>query len=609
MKAVIIILISSIYSLGLWAQTLTSDGIKSRIIGGSDASELYPWMVSIQIGGHFCGGTLIGKDWVLTAAHCMEDVNADDLTLFIGGANLNQTGTSEEHSVEWFVVHPEYDSNSFYSDLAILKLQISSEKTPLPLLSQEANSGLSRNEQLRVIGWGLIDAADDSSVSNVLQEADVSFQTDDVCMATYSTGIENYWQRSLCAGEIKGGKDACQGDSGGPIVARANNQWALTGVVSWGDGCAEAGKFGAYTEVAFFQDWIEQRRRGVTLFGPDKIGFVGKGRSKPESYRLMNLGQSTATVLSKAIVQPSTENFSSFEIDEANWSLLEDGIPPGYECEFMVNALGEAPGEHDAQVRLDLDGYSVAHNLNAKVLESIPKASALDTNWSWFSGTGESTEHGLPWLELADDVALNASLLSSGNISENERSVLLSYLNGSGAQEPHYLKFDYKVQSDGGALLLYVNEDFDNRLDLLDTSESSVGPVWRTRSILLPMDINHILFIYITGGLLGSGSHRAFLDNLRVCTDANVESTCSTAAAFYNVSDLSAQDDPAAQDNWTNVCSQVDYIDSAINYAGRTSDDIIMPTPSSSSGGGGGGLGFLIFLVCIFLPRFKILKY
>ena len=65
-----------------------------------------------------------------------------------------------------------------------------------------------------------------SSMSYDLQEVDVSFQSDDECQDTYPVNVNNYWARSLCAGESQGGKDACQGDSGGPLVVKANDEWA-----------------------------------------------------------------------------------------------------------------------------------------------------------------------------------------------------------------------------------------------------------------------------------------------------------------------------------------------------------------------------------------------
>ena len=63
----------------------------------------------------------------------------------------------------------------------------------------------------------------------------------------------------VCAGRDKGGQDACRGDSGGPmVVSGAGGQVFQVGVVSWGDGCAEAGKPGVYASVQYHFDWIRE---------------------------------------------------------------------------------------------------------------------------------------------------------------------------------------------------------------------------------------------------------------------------------------------------------------------------------------------------------------
>ncbi len=600
MKTLFIILISTMYSMVGWAQTynLNESIIQPKIIGGTATQEIYPWMVSIHVGGHFCGGALIGKDWVLTAAHCMENVNANELTLYIGGRSLSDMARAEKNKVDWLAVHPDYNPDNFYSDIALLKLSTSSNKTPLSLLSADSNDKLAVNDQVRVIGWGLTDAGNGSSVSNILQEVDLSFQPDSVCSDTYVINVDNYWQRSLCAGEIIGGKDACQGDSGGPLLIKAENEWALIGLVSWGDGCAEPRKFGAYTEVAFFHEWIEQRRGGVTLFGPEKIGFVGKGRKKPQTYSLLNLSNTTSTVMDKRIQQPASENFTSFSIDENNWHILNNAIPTGYQCDFQVNAVGEQSGEHDAVLQIDMEGYIIEQKLNEKVLNVLPSAAALDTQWTWFSGTNQSRdEHSSPWKSVDDAAGVNGSVMQSGDISKNERSLMLSYINGSGSNDPHYLKFDYKVDSSVGSLVLYVNEDHDTHQQFSNTNVPGEGVQWRTGSVLLPLDINHILFLYFRGDITSSAENHAYLDNLRVCSDVVNEATCTSAAALYNQDELVLQDDPSAQDNWTDVCEQVEYLDSEIDYAGRTLDDIAATKRS------GGSVYYLLWLALLLVGQ------
>ena len=63
----------------------------------------------------------------------------------------------------------------------------------------------------------------------------------------------------LCAGLPQGGRDACLGDSGGPLLARVQNSWVLVGIVSFGEGCAEPGKPGVYTNLGnYFDSFINR---------------------------------------------------------------------------------------------------------------------------------------------------------------------------------------------------------------------------------------------------------------------------------------------------------------------------------------------------------------
>ncbi|MNT55643.1 Trypsin [compost metagenome] len=88
-----------------------------------------------------------------------------------------------------------------------------------------------------------------------LQKVDVPLVTTESCNISYKNEITD---RMMCAGFPEGGKDSCQGDSGGPLVAKTtDNQTYLIGVVSWGTGCARAGKPGVYAKVSYATSWIQ----------------------------------------------------------------------------------------------------------------------------------------------------------------------------------------------------------------------------------------------------------------------------------------------------------------------------------------------------------------
>lgn len=577
-------------SASVWSDVTRVSELDNRIIGGEQGSERYPWMVSIQRGSHFCGGVLIAKDWVLTAAHCLDDKVADELNLYIGLESLSFPTSGDIRKADWFVLHPDYNDRLYYSDLAIIKLDKSATKEPINILSRDDTLALQQNEQLRILGWGVTDSG---ATTRILQQVDVSFQRDSVCNSTYPiNSISDYWDKSFCAGEVSGGKDSCQGDSGGPILVKANDEWALTGLVSWGDGCAEPGLYGVYTEVSALGDWIEQRGNGVTLLGTEKIGFTAQGRSKPSQLNIYNLSDTTQIVTNK-----STNN-SYFTIDENNW-LLDSGIPSGHACEFTVNAQGYAEGERYGKVSLDLAANNVSHEFNSKVLRSI-SASALDTQWQFFSGTSQTTEHSASWYQQTD--AQQGAVMKSGNASLGGRSVLLTYLNGPVGDELQYLKFEAQVNNGGSNYLgVYVNENVPTIINNRN---------WSTYAVALEKGVNHTMFIYFQSK---TSIGFAQLNNLRVCSDRFNDATCSSASGYYNSEDLTVLDDPALGETSASVCTDLNYSHDKITYANRKSSDVIFKSEADrlasgrvtggiiENGGSGGALGVWLLMLGLLL--------
>ena len=100
-----------------------------------------------------------------------------------------------------------------------------------------------------VTGWGT--TSEDGDSSKTLQEVRIPYVKNDVCMKNVEIT-----DNMVCAGLKEGGKDSCQGDSGGPMVYRSHGSWTLAGVVSWGEGCARAGKFGVYAKVANYRGFL-----------------------------------------------------------------------------------------------------------------------------------------------------------------------------------------------------------------------------------------------------------------------------------------------------------------------------------------------------------------
>ncbi len=537
--------------------------MQPKIIGGDYSSETYPWMVSLQNNGHFCGGVLIHQDYVLTASHCLASMQASNIDVIIGSNDSINFVGGESRKVDWLVRHPDYDENSFYKDIAIIKLSESSDKTPIKILSNNDAALIEQNTQLRVLGWGLTQEGDANSSPVFLKQVDLAFQQDGICANTYGVQTNlNYWDYSLCAGEISGGKDSCLGDSGGPLIIKKENTWYAVGLVSWGSGCGQPGLYGVYNQVSAFTDWINQRITGVSIIGPEKIGFLGFERSKSENYRVINNSAENQTI-QRHYIESST--VSAFERDEANWLLAND-IPANYECPFTINALGGNAGEQNARFHLSQAGYETTVLLNSKVLSKLDIPSA-NLPWRFFSGTKTAnvnplSEHSEPWYGVNE--GSRGVVLSSGNISDSQRSILLTYLTGPAMDEHRYLRFDAKVESESpDGLYIFVNEINRNPV-AINTDPPHVltqaGGLnqWHSYSVELADRFNHIMFIYQKDEAFGKGSDHALLGNFKLCADnTSSDLSCTNIAGDYFSEIIKNLDDPAPTDTWQDTCKKL----------------------------------------------------
>ncbi|XP_046476313.1 trypsin-like isoform X1 [Neodiprion pinetum] len=231
-----------------------------RVIGRVQATVgQFPHQVSLRrskTGVHFCGGSIIDEEWIVTAAHCMYSngklIAASTIKVYAGDLLLNEPSSrSQTRAVRRVVVHQDFDVNTLRNDIALLKL-----RSKLTLDDEAVAAKALRNETVadgtpcQVSGWG-VTKYKNTALSNELLYIDIPVVDRTLCrelMANFS----DIPQVMICAGYIEGGFDSCQGDSGGGMICDD----MLTGVVSWGKECGLANFPGIYTNVYVFSDWI-----------------------------------------------------------------------------------------------------------------------------------------------------------------------------------------------------------------------------------------------------------------------------------------------------------------------------------------------------------------
>lgn len=231
-----------------------------RIVGGQVSEPgTWPWMASLQLPfGHFCGGSLVAPDAIVTAAHCVEGTNSSDVQVVLGRTDLG-TNDGEVHTVSEIIIHPEYDPFLNDSDVAVLLLNSASSLATVPLLTQDRVMLAEAGRTATIVGWG--DLREGGFAPDELHEVTVPIVSNEVANQpeAYAGDIT---PRMLAAGLAAGGKDSCQGDSGGPLMVHNEiGESYLAGIVSWGDGCARPNKYGIYTRVSSFASWIDDKIR------------------------------------------------------------------------------------------------------------------------------------------------------------------------------------------------------------------------------------------------------------------------------------------------------------------------------------------------------------
>ncbi|XP_059189016.1 chymotrypsin-like elastase family member 2A [Centropristis striata] len=259
---VLAFVVASAYGCGI----PTFPPVVSRVVAGEDAKpHSWPWQISLQSDSsgrwrHICGGTLISSDWVLTAAHCINDRYNYRVELGKHSLKTSEEGSTARRAAK-IITHDDYNTMLSRNDIALIKLSspVTFSDTIMTACIPDGGVVLPHGAPCYVTGWGRLSTS--GPAADILQQALLPVVGHDICS-------QNDWwsvlatDKMVCAGG-DGITAGCNGDSGGPLNCQnPDGSWDVHGVVSFGSGqgCNVLQKPTVFTQVSSYIKWMNTVR-------------------------------------------------------------------------------------------------------------------------------------------------------------------------------------------------------------------------------------------------------------------------------------------------------------------------------------------------------------